>query len=390
MSSAIATQSAFFGIADFGFADFGVVLGDPIPGRGGGIDVWYELWRATIDNQLVEDVSGLLTGGGVDLNHDRAITTQATFDVTDAARIAPYTDYLAVFLNRSYDDGRPGERDQLGLFTTRVPPGTRTIERAEGTYTGNDLTAQLGRYAFADVYNVAAGTNYVTAVTSIMALAGITRHAIPETGQTLAEAKTFGIGTTYLEACNELLEGIGYYYLSATTDGKLTSGPSQDIRYVEPVMTVTDDDLMDDVQTQPTDTTVANIVIVVQDNFNAPPLTAVRRNDAIDSPTSTVKLGPITRIERRSNLADQAAVDALADRLLSEGRTFYQTATARLLPTVGVLEPHSVIEMQLTGKMDGLSGKWHIRTAKVGFTPDSAGPVLELSRITSSITGALI
>lgn len=381
---------AVYDLADYGLADYNVVPASPITGAGGGITVWYDLYRATLDNALVEDVSGILTGGGVDLNHDRAITAQGVFDVTDAARIAPYTDYLAVFLNRSYDDGRPDERDQLGLFSTRVPPGTRTIERAEGLYTGHDLAAQLARYAFADVYNVAAGTNYVTAVTTIMALAGITRHAIPPTGLTLATPMTFDIGTTYLEACNILLEAIGYYGLSATPDGKLTSRPTMDIRYVEPVMTVTDDDLMSEMETQPTDSTVANIVIVVQDNFNAPPLTAVRRNDAADSPTSTVNLGPITRTERRSNLADQAAVDALADRLLSEGRTWYQTATLRLLPLPQLLQPHQTIDLELSGKLEIFNGRWWIRTVGMGFTPETAGPVLEINRVTDRITGALI
>lgn len=386
----VAPLSAYYDVAEYGLADYGVVLTPPITGTGGGITVWYDLYRATLDNALVEDISGILTGGGVDLNHDRAITAQGVFDVRDAARIVPYTDYLAVFLNRSYDDGRPDERDQLGLFTTRVPPGTRTIERAEGSHTAHDMTAKLARYAFADVYNIAAGTNYVTAVTTIMALAGITRHAIPPDGRTLATPMTFGIGTTYLEACNILLEAIGYYQLSATPDGKLTSRPSMDIRYVEPVTTVTDDDLMSEMETQPTDSTVANIVIVVQDNFNAPPLTAVRRNDAADSPTSTVNLGPITRTERRSNLADQAAVDALADRLLSEGRTFYQTATLRLLPLPQLLQPHQTIDLELSGKLAIFSGRWWIRTVSMGFTPETAGPVLEINRVTDRITGALI
>lgn len=382
--------SAWYDVGDYGFADYGVVIADPVQGSGGGIDVWYELHRATIDNVPVEDLSDLLTGGGVDLNHDRAITAKGTFDITDAARVSPYADYLAVYLNRSYDDGRPDTRDQLGLFTTGVPPGTRTIERAEGLYTGNDLTAVLAAYAFPGVTNINAGANYVSTVKSLMSLAGITRTQIVPTDKVLAKPMTFAMGATQLEICNTLLEAIGYYHLTATPDGKLTSRPVIDIRYAEPVMTVTDDDLMGEIDAQPTDTSVANVIIVIQDNFNAPPLTATRRNEDANSPTSIQRIGYKARTETRSNLADQDAVDALADRLLAESRTWYQTATLRLLPTVGVLQPHSVIELDLTGRLAIFNGKWHIRTVKVGFTPDTAGPVLEINRITSAVEGYIV
>lgn len=365
-------------------------MSDVITGTGGDIISWFELWRATIDNRMVEDVSQWMVSGSVDMNHDRAITGQAAFTMRDASVINPYADFLAVFQNIRYADGRPAERAQLGLFTAPVPSGTRTAKRAEGTYTGYDITHVLQRRAFADTYNIAAGTNYVAAVTAILTLAGITRWEIEPTSRVLADPLTFPIGTTYLEACNALLEAIGYYYLAATADGRPTSRGTRDVQYIEPFRRIADADLMGEVPTQPTDTTVANIVIVVNDNPSEPSLTAIRRNDAADSPTSTVNLGPITRIERRSNLADQAAVDALADRLLSEGRTFYQVASLRLLPDPRVLAPHQTIDLNLTGKLAIFNGRWRVRTASVGSAPDQAGPSLEVNRITDTIRGAII
>lgn len=361
-----------------------------IVGAGGDIIVDFELWRATIDNQLIEDISDQLVGGYASLNHDRAIKTEASFTIKDAARVSPYVDYLAVFINREFGDGSGSFRDQLGLYTTKVPPGTRTVERAEGVYTGNDLTAVLAAYGFTDTYNLASGTNYVTAVLTIAALTGVTRLSIPSTTQTLASDKSFKVGTTALEACNELLEAIGYYQLAMTLDGVLVSGPTRSMEYVQPFRTITPSDLMAPVTTQPTDTTVANVVIVVKDNFDAPPLTAVRRNDAADSPTSTVNLGTRTRVEVRAELADQAAVDALADRLLSEGRTFYQTARTTFLPDPRFLIPRQTVEMAGTGKLTILDGRWWVRTAQIGFTPASAGPVVELNRVSDRIEGVLI
>lgn len=358
--------------------------------NGGDIIVDYELWRATIDNQLVENITDVFTGGQASLNHDRAISTQATFEVRDAAAIDPYTDYLAVFLNREYTDGRPSERDQLGLYTAGVPTGVRTVEIAEGVYVGNDLTAVLARNAFRDTYNITAGTNYVTAVIAIIGLTDLTRYSIIPTDQVLASPRSFPVGTTYLEACNILLEAIGYYHMAMAPDGTLVSMPSRNIEYVEPYRMITPDDLMAPVIPQPTDTTVANVVIVVKDNLNEPPLSAVRVNDDPASPTSTHNLGIITRVETRSELADQAAVNALADRLLSEGRTFYQTARTTLLPDPGILFPHQTVDMQGVGRLSILDGRWWVRTATMGFSPASGGAVVELNRVTDRIKGTIV
>lgn len=391
MSSA--TETYIYGHGEYGaglYGGTGLIPGTTIRGVGGGITFWCEVWRATIDNGMVEDITEYVTDGNVNLNHDRAITTQATFNVRDASVVNPYTDFLAVFQNVEYDDTGIIERDQLGLFTTRVPSGTRTVERAEGVYTGYDLTSMLARRVFTDVYNIAAGTNYIDAVVAIMALAGITRYSIEGTTKTLANALTFDIGTTYLEACNRLLEAIGYYHLSASLDGHMVSTMSRDVQYVEPFRIVTDNDLMQPVVTQPTDTTVANVVVVINDNPVEPPMTAVRRNDAADSPSSTVNLGELPRTETRTDLADQDAVDALAERLLSEGRSWYQVALLRLLPDSRVLTPHQVIDMELTGRLEIFSGRWRVRTAQIGFQPDTAGPTLEVNRITDAIEGRLI
>lgn len=373
---------AFYGSGIYGLDVYGHRAGS-----GGSIVVDFELWRATIDNQPVEDITDVFTGGSVSLNHDRAVKHQAMFDISDMSRVTPYVDYLAVFLNRRFRDGEPWTRDQLGLYTTRVPPGTHTVERAEVTFTGNDLTAVLARHAFTDTYNIAAGTNRVTAVLDILALAGITRHNIVSTTEVLSGDISFALGTTYLNACNTLLSGIGFYHLAMTPDGRLVSQPTSSIAYTQPYREVTASDLMEPIVTQVTDTSVANVVIVVQDSPNGAPLTAVARNDDEDSPTSTANIGVIARSETRSDLADQSAVDALAVRLLAEGRTYYQTATTTLLPDPAVLVPHQTIDLNGHGSLTPLNGRWWVRTATIGFTPATAGPRIELNRITDQITG---
>lgn len=357
--------------------------------EGGNIIINWELWRATVNNEMIQDLTDWFVGGQVSLNHDRAISTQATIIVSDAAIVNPYTDYLAVFVSREYVDGRKTDREQIGLYTIGVPAGVRTVEAAEGTYTGNDLTAKLAARAFEDTYNIAASTNYIVAIEGIIGLTDITRYQIAPTPQALSAPKSFAVGTTYLDACNELLASIGYYHLSMTPTGRLVSMPSRNIEYTEPYRVLTPDDLMAPVIPQPTDTTVANVVIVVKDNLNEPPLTAVRRNDDPASPTSTVNLGVQSRTEIRAELTDQSAVDALADRLLSEGRTFYQTARTTILPDPGILQPHQTIDMQGTGRLSILDGRWWVRTATINFGT-SGGCVVELNRVTDRIRGTIV
>ena len=75
-------------------------MSDRIPGAGGGMTTWFELWRATIDNELVENITWALDGGNVDMNRDRTVTTQATFNLRDAAIVSPYTDFRRCFRTR--------------------------------------------------------------------------------------------------------------------------------------------------------------------------------------------------------------------------------------------------------------------------------------------------
>lgn len=373
------------------WGDFCFVSESAVLGLGNAQTVDFELVRSDLQNVQSDALTDYFisqSSGLIDINHDRDIKTQANLNIRDPSLLSPYVDFVAVWLNRSYDDGRTATRDQLGLFGIRVPQGIRTIERADAVYTGYDLTATLARYAFQESYNIAASSNYVEAVTDILALAGITRTLIEPTTTVTPAIVSFPIGMSYLAAANTLLQSIGYYNLSAMPDGRLFSMPTRDLQYLQPYRTILDEDLMKPVEVQPLDTSVANVVIVVKDNPNAAPLTAIRRNDAADSPTSTVNLGPIVRTESRGDLADQAAVDALADRLLSEGRSFYQTARLTILPDPRVLIPHQTVELQLTGKLEILNGRYWLRTGRVPLSTKET--VIEINRVTDSINGTLI
>jgi hypothetical protein len=359
---------------------------------GGGI-ISTALWRATITNGLVEDISAdPYQGGYVDLNIDNAIKTSAQFSVRNPEDITPYSDYLAPFITFQYQDGRPDVTQQLGLFGTTLAPGTKTKEDAASTFDGSDMTIVASDDAMTDTTNVAAGTNVVTAVLSLLTSAGITRTNIPSTSRTVSVDTSFPIGTSKLAAANQLLMNIGWYELGMDLDGRVsTPGATRDLSIMHPYSTLTVDDLLSPVEEQPTVTSIANVVIVKSDDSTVAPIKSVARNDDPSSPTSTVAIGrKIVQTFTLSGKVTQADLDAYAARQLQQGRSYYQTIKFKTWFDPAVLRPHQVVDLNLTGRLEPLNGRYWVRTARVGFTPDTFHPQLECNRVTDAYLGRVI
>ena len=169
-------------------------------------------------------------------------------------------------------------------------------------------------------------------MTSIMAAAGITRHAIPPTTQTLANALTFPPGTMYLDACNQLRESIGFSNLVATPDGRPLSFAVNRRCLYRTIPAVINTDISG---TDPNPT-------------NGHHRRKYRDGDSGQSERCPVVCDPTQRRDRQSDIDREPRSRCrerrhgrykpirmpwtLADRLLSEGRTFYQVASLRLLP----------------------------------------------------------
>src|SRR4051794_30434872 len=105
-----------------------VATTDPVTGfTSRGFVLSAELWRATIDNELVEDISAYVVSGGVDMNVDRDIKLALNVTLRNPSIVAPYTDFLAPFIRLTYDDGTDEVYQQIGLYATKVAPGTYSI-----------------------------------------------------------------------------------------------------------------------------------------------------------------------------------------------------------------------------------------------------------------------
>lgn len=350
-----------------------------------------ELYRCTIDNVPVEAISDQLIDGSVDMNLDRDIKLAAQFVIRDPSNITPYSDYLAPFMQLVFDDGRADVYLQLGLYATKVAPGSYSINDSVATFDGDDLTSVPANAGYTNTINTPAATNYVTEIRGAISGAGISRTNIPDTTTTTAVALSFPPGTTRLEKVNTLLDQLGWYHVGMDLDGRIsTPGAPQTLASMEPWRTLTDSDIIGRIDVQPTGEEIANVIIVINDDGAAAPLTSTATNSDPSSPTSTVAIGrSIMRKVTVSGSTTQAALDALAARILAESRTFYRVAKLKLLHDPTALQLHQVVQLDLTGEQASLSGKWWIRTAKIGFTPGQ--PLeLEINQITDSLAEVAI
>lgn len=364
-----------------------------VGGSGGGYTLSVDLYRATIDNAIVEDLSDVFVDGVVDYNVDRAVKLSASFTLREPDRVTAYRDYLAPYMRIEFDDGRDTIYQQIGLYAVTIPPGSYSINDAVATFEGADLTSVLATDVYTDSSDSDAGTTYRGQIQGTIANGGIARHNIPATAQTLPSAVSWPVGTTRLEKANTLLDQLGWYHLGMDLDGKVsTPGPSRNLASMEPWRTLTDDNIIGAIDVQPGSSGIINVAIVVNDDATAAPLFAVARNDDASSPTSTVALGREVAPREPFKVqgpTTQAALDALAARLLSEGRTYYRTAKVTLLHDPTALIPHQTVKLDLTGTYSGLNGLWWVRTARLGLTPGRPLEI-EINQVTDDVNGVTI
>ena len=148
-------------------------------------------------------------------------------------------------------------------------------------------------------------------------------------------AKEFKIGTSKLQAVNELLSAINYTPIWVDATGYFTAYP-----YVSPAdrradYTYQDDELSvlyNGMEEELDLTETANSWVVTQSNPEKTPLTSTKVNDNPESPTSTVNMErTIVDFREVDDIADQATLDAYVERIAFEasqvfGKLKFKTA----------------------------------------------------------------
>lgn len=275
-------------------------------------------------------------------NNDLADKAKRTgqFVISPRASINYFTDRLRPYALLRMPDGGWAEWP-LGTFhlTTR---GTRRAVTGQGSVPveAYDSLLVLDEDAVLDRYVVTAGTNYRTAVVSLLNGAGFPTTQIATTDKTLPAAKEWPPGTSKLEIVNTLLAGIDYKPLVMDALGVPTAGP-----YVDPLTAAVSwtyavdrsSVIVPGVDVALDLWNVPNAWIATVSEPDRPVLTSVLVNSDPASILSTVSRGRtiVARVEPDAGVAnedgtteavDQATLDAKVARVAAEASQQYQTA----------------------------------------------------------------
>jgi len=341
-----------------------------------------ELWRANVMGARIEDLSGLFIDGTIDMNIDRVIMLNLQVRLRNPGAVQPFSDFLLPIVTIAWEDGRPNERYQLGLYPVRMmTAGEFTVNKAIGQFACDDMVS-IAINAIAQTAIFEESTDLVgTSVSHRLFEAGIGKRAIPSGSATFGTDQSRPVGSSMGAVANDWLAMIGWYALHMRLDGYVTTaGAYRDLNQIEPSLMLTDTDLLTSLSPVATDNQIVNIGVVTTDTSILPPKSAIARNDDALSPASTVNIGDRARTEVLTGNPSQAALDKRARQIVQDGRRFYRTVSVVIQPRPQLLEPRQTIRLNLTGEQAGLSGIWYVRTARMGLTPETSAMTLELNQ----------
>lgn len=215
----------------------------------------------------------------------------------------------------------------VGVFLIASPTRKDHGKMVKRDIEAYDTSLILVEDCFDNRYRIAAGTKYVTAITSILNGAGIWKINIADHPGTIGSDKEFEIGTTKLQAVNQLLYEINYTTLWVDENGYSIAQPyilpsgreseydyrNNDLSIIHPG-SVQEEDLF----------AVPNKWIRVVSNPEKAPLVSRYTNDLPTSKTSTINRGRvIVDYETVDDIYDQTTLDDYTKRSAYEASQIY-------------------------------------------------------------------
>jgi len=210
---------------------------EPIPmiirgvGRGGEVVVEATMYRATWDNQWLEDISDMVIDASVSMDTTREVTwaIDANFTYEGYARLEENFDWIAPVLTVTYPDGTV-KRGQLGLYF--LVPGSMSRGEYERSVrvSAFDPLWLLARQAFTGPVRAFAGADRIRAVRDILDGAVLTggdpdtsgrRYSGPNSNTSWKRKREWPRKTDRLELVNEILESSAMSPLYTVADGEI-------------------------------------------------------------------------------------------------------------------------------------------------------------------------
>ena len=331
--------------------------------RGGPKRLARSMWRATVDNVRVEDITAKVTGASVSMDIDRTIPSTLSVDLIDPSVVRPYSDYLAPTVTITEIVSGTAVTSQVGLYRAGLPSVTRHPKAVVGTVGGEDIVSLLVNSGTgAAPYNLAPGANYMAAAVTQCNLAGVTRVRFPADTRTVPTGKyhSWPPGTARCRIVLDIMLILGYLPPWSDHEGYLVTRVVQDPGAQAPARSYVDgdgSDLTGEVTSDPATTTLANHLVVTYDDITAGTvLTAERTNTDPTSPASIPNIGERFRHEAMTQAADQAAVDAYASQLVEQWGNV-------------------LMHLSLTTPLDPLRGWWESADVAIHADRDDGGIV---------------
>jgi hypothetical protein len=270
---------------------------------------------------------------GID-NLNYWIDAECDYLVPEQPEIDYLSDRIQPFMEIQMPDGNWIDFP-LGVFILSTPTKRDEVNGVYREIEAYDGLVILDEDKFTSRFYLTAGTKYTDAVESILRSAGITRFNIEPKSATLATDMEFKIGTSKLEAINQLLQAINYTPIWVDANGYFVAS-----QYVSPAERAVDYSYKDDelsviyngMEEELDLYGVPNVWVVTQSNPEKTPLVSTKTNDNPDSPTSTVNVGRnIVDFREVDDISDQETLDAYVDRIAFEasqvfGKLKFRTA----------------------------------------------------------------
>lgn len=272
-------------------------LADILSGVRTTVAVRFQFWQATNTNAPIQDLTEafVVRSCSIELNNDRPVLRTASFTIRQSLLPANFdytTSNVAVqvllFISGAW------WRFQLGLFRLDQPGEVLGFEGNDVvTVSASDIGVLLLQPRTGEPFTVAEGTNYITAVESVIDLLGL-RHVLPPTSYVTPIDFTWQPRASYLAIANDLLAGINHFPLYADVYGvlrtRLRDAPSDQTEATAYRTTQEPRMVRAPLQRQKTSVRPPNRVIAVVNDPLRSPAAGVAENVDSASPSSTVNV----------------------------------------------------------------------------------------------------
>lgn len=266
--------------------------------------------------------------GHIDNNCLANIKRTATFSMLEDNDVNFLRDRIQPFLLLKMFDGN-FVSFPLGVFLLSSPKRKTDIAlNVLREITAYDQLQILTDDKVTDRYTVTAGTNYITAIQTILTGAGITSQNLTATTSTLPTALDWAPGTDKLTIINALLGAINFWSLYFDAYGVAVARPyilpsvrASDYSYKNDSLSVTFPEMEQDIDLF----SVPNkwVMTVTEPDRNV--LTSTYTNANISSPTSTVNRGRTIVSFLTGTAVDQTTLNAAVQRQAFNDSQVYET-----------------------------------------------------------------